>query len=383
MQFSVIFEAQLANPTRQREQQLIRDCLDQAVFAEEMGFDRVWAVEHHSLYWYAHMSAPEIFLTAVAARTSRIRIGHGVVCMPFNYNYPTRVAERAAMLDIISGGRLDLGAGRGGTQQEMSLCNVDPDRTVAEVREALQIIGHIWLEEEFSWHGDLLHIEAPAGATRHKVVPRPVQTPHPPLFLACTHADTVRTAAQYGVGALAFGFAGVDHVRTLRKMYDEAAAARTEQTMVATVANDHLAALCPTIVLDDREAARQIGARGQRFFGESIAHWARPGTPPPSEHTEGEDNVAHMRAMKTTMEERAARGEMPQYLNDPSLASATFNIEHAYGSVADAIDYAEALADAGVDEIMCMVQMGTVPQEACMETIAKWGQEIIPHFRRS
>ena len=82
MQFSVIFEAQLANPTRPREQQVIRDCLEQAIFAEEMGFDRVWAVEHHSLYWYAHMSAPEIFLTAVAARTSRIRIGHGVVCMP-------------------------------------------------------------------------------------------------------------------------------------------------------------------------------------------------------------------------------------------------------------------------------------------------------------
>ena len=224
MQFSVIFEAQLANPTRQREQQLIRDCLEQAIFAEEMGFDRVWAVEHHSLYWYAHMSAPEIFLTAVAARTSRIRIGHGVVCMPFNYNYPTRVAERAAMLDIISDGRLDLGAGRGGTAQEMSLCNVDPERTVAEVREALQIIGQIWLGDEFVWHGDLLDIEAPAGAPRHIVVPRPVQTPHPPLFLACTHADTVRTAAQYGVGALAFAFAGLDHVRKLRKTYDEAIA---------------------------------------------------------------------------------------------------------------------------------------------------------------
>ncbi|MHB1584601.1 MAG: LLM class flavin-dependent oxidoreductase [Acidimicrobiales bacterium] len=383
MQFSLIFEAQLANPTRERERQLIHDCLDQAVLAEEMGFDRVWAVEHHSLYWYAHMSAPEIFLTAVAARTSRIRIGHGVVCMPFNYNYPTRVAERAAMLDIISGGRLDLGAGRGGTQQEMSLCNVDPDRTVAEVREALRIIGHIWLEDEFSWHSDLLDIEAPAGATAHRVVPRPVQEPHPPLFLACTHADTVRTAAEYGVGALAFGFAGVDHVASLRKMYDESAAARTEATMVATVANDHLAALCPTIVLDDREQARQIGARGQRFFGESIAHWARPGTPPPSEDTEGQDNVAHMRSMKATMEERAARGEMPQYLNDPSLASATFNIEHAYGTTDDAIAYAEALVDAGADEIMCMVQMGTVPQEVCLATIEKWGREVIPHFRRA
>jgi len=383
VQFSVIFEAQLANPTRQREQQVIRDCLEQAVFAEEMGFDRVWAVEHHSLYWYAHMSAPEIFLTAVAARTSRIRIGHGVVCMPFNYNYPTRVAERAAMLDIISDGRLDLGAGRGGTAQEMSLCNVDPDRTVAEVREALQIIGQIWLGDEFTWHGDLLDIEAPAGAPRHMVVPRPVQTPHPPLFLACTHAETVRTAAQYGVGALAFAFAGLDHVRKLRKTYDEAIASRTKDTLVATVVNDHLAALCPTIVLEDRERARQIGARGQRFFGESITHWARPGAPPPSETSEAEDNVAHMQGMKTIMEERALRGELPQYMNDPSLAGATFNIDHAYGTAHDAIAYVEELQDAGVDEVMCMIQMGTVPQEVCLETMRAWGREVIPHFRRS
>jgi alkanesulfonate monooxygenase SsuD/methylene tetrahydromethanopterin reductase-like flavin-dependent oxidoreductase (luciferase family) len=145
MKFSMIFEAQLANPTPEREQRLIHDCIEQAVFGERMGFDRIWAVEHHSLKRYAHMSAPEIFLTAVASRTSRIRIGHGVVCMPFNYNYPTRVAERAAMLDIISNGRLDLGAGRGGTLQEMTLCNVDPERTYPEVEEALKIISHAWL----------------------------------------------------------------------------------------------------------------------------------------------------------------------------------------------------------------------------------------------
>ena len=91
----------------------------------------MWAVEHHSLVEYSHMSAPEIFLTAVAAKTSRIRVGHAAVCMPFGYNHPARVAERAAMLDIISDGRLNLGAARGGTAQEMSLCGVDPELTDA------------------------------------------------------------------------------------------------------------------------------------------------------------------------------------------------------------------------------------------------------------
>src|SRR3989442_15872807 len=144
MKFSMIFEAQLAHPTPERERQVIHDCVEQAVLGEEVGFDRVWAVEHHALKWYAHMSAPEVFLTFVAARTSRIRIGHGVVCMPFSYNHPVRVAERAATLDLLSGGRLDLGAGRGATLQEMAMCGVNPATTYEEVDEALRIIGSDW-----------------------------------------------------------------------------------------------------------------------------------------------------------------------------------------------------------------------------------------------
>src|ERR1700679_277764 len=125
MQFSMIFEAQMAHPTAAHEAEVLHSCVEQAVYAEEMGFDRIWAVEHHALRWYAHMSAPEVFLSFVAAKTSRIRLGHGVGCMPFAYNHPVRVGERAAMLDVLSGGRLDLGAGRGGTEQETSLFGID------------------------------------------------------------------------------------------------------------------------------------------------------------------------------------------------------------------------------------------------------------------
>jgi len=108
----MIFEAQLEDATPEREHATIQDCVEQAIYAEKMGFDGVWAVEHHSLVEYSHMPAPEIFLTAVAAQTTRLRVGHGAVCMPFGYNHPIRVAERAAMLDVISKGRLNLGAAR-------------------------------------------------------------------------------------------------------------------------------------------------------------------------------------------------------------------------------------------------------------------------------
>ena len=99
MKFSMIFEAQMADTSVENEHAVLEDCVEQAIAGEAAGFDRVWAVEHHNLKWYAHMSAPEIFLTWVAARTTRIRIGHGVVCMPFGYNHPLRVAERIATLE--------------------------------------------------------------------------------------------------------------------------------------------------------------------------------------------------------------------------------------------------------------------------------------------
>jgi alkanesulfonate monooxygenase SsuD/methylene tetrahydromethanopterin reductase-like flavin-dependent oxidoreductase (luciferase family) len=378
MNFSIIFEAQLADPTRERERRLLRDCVEQAVYAEQMGFDRVWAVEHHALKWYAHMSAPEIFLATVAARTSRIRIGHGVVCMAFNYNFPTRVAERAAMLDILSDGRLDLGAGRGGTPQEMSLCNVDPDRTTDEVEEALRILSAIWTNETFEWHGDLLTIESPEGNPPHTVVPRPVQEPHPPLYLACTRPETVQRAAEFGVGALAFGFAGPESVRMQRRLYDEARASRTGERRVSPMTNDYFAALCPTIVLDDAAEARRIGARAQRFFGEAINHWAR-GAAPPADFTEDDDNVAIMARGMDEMRRQVERGELSE--DQFSLAASAFNIDHAYGTYETAIDYVEELQDAGADEVMCIMQMGTVPHEVCIETLRQWGEHVIPYFR--
>jgi alkanesulfonate monooxygenase SsuD/methylene tetrahydromethanopterin reductase-like flavin-dependent oxidoreductase (luciferase family) len=371
MKFSMIFEAQLTNPTVAREHQVIHDCVEQAVLAEEMGFDRIWAVEHHALTRYAHMSAPEVFLTWVAAKTSRIRIGHGVVCLPHKYNHPIRVAERAAMLDLLSGGRLDLGAGRGATLQEMSLCGVDPDTTYEELEESLRIIGQVWESESFEWHGPRIDIDP------HPVLPRPKQTPHPPLYLACTKTDTVKLAAEYGIGALVLGFAGVAEVAGLRKTYDDAIATRSGDRFVSSVTNDYFSALCPTIVLDDADEAFRFGARGQRFFSEAIHHWYGGGPPP----DESDDRSGDQRAAAKAAEERwVARLHEAEIPVTPGTV-AQYNIDHAYGDATTAIRYVEALQDAGADEIMCLIQMGTVPQDVCLETIRQWGEKVIPHFR--
>ena len=119
--------------------------------------------------------------------------------MPFGYNHPLRVAERVGMLDSLSGGRLDVGAGRGATAMEMSGFGVNKDDTYPQVKESLQILSQCWQTDEFEWDGSI-------QISPRSVIPRPLQLPHPPLYMACTKDETVRLAAEYGVGALVLGF---------------------------------------------------------------------------------------------------------------------------------------------------------------------------------
>ena len=120
MKFGIFYELSVPRPwDRESERTVYERALEQVRLADELGFDQVWAVEHHFLEEYSHCSAPEIFLTACAVQTKNIRVGHGiVVCVP-QFNHPIRIAERAAVLDIISGGRLEFGTGRSATWTEL------------------------------------------------------------------------------------------------------------------------------------------------------------------------------------------------------------------------------------------------------------------------
>jgi alkanesulfonate monooxygenase SsuD/methylene tetrahydromethanopterin reductase-like flavin-dependent oxidoreductase (luciferase family) len=281
------------------------------------------------------------------------------------------------MLDIISNGRLNLGAARGGTAQEMALCGVDPAFTTAQVKEALRFIGHCWREDTIEWESELLSIHPPADRPPHTIVPRPVQLPHPPLYLACTNPETVKSAAAYGVAPMILGFGGPDSIAAMRRSYDEACATRDEDAVVSPGhINNEFVALCPTFLMDDKEKAMQVGARALRFFAEAISHWSAPNGVAPTHGTDTVDNVAFCRERFQLAKDAAARGEAP-----PTAASPLYNIDHAIGDRQTAIEYVQRLEQAGVTDVMCLIQMGTLTQDQQLETIRLFGEEVIPHFR--
>jgi alkanesulfonate monooxygenase SsuD/methylene tetrahydromethanopterin reductase-like flavin-dependent oxidoreductase (luciferase family) len=197
VKFGIFFELSVPRPlTRQHEQLVYRNALEQARLADELGFDTVWAVEHHFLEEYSHCSAPELFLTAVAMQTERIRVGHGaVVCVP-QMNHPIRVAERAAVLDILSGGRLEFGTARASTWTELGGFNVDPDTTKISWDEYVHLLPRLWTEDRIEHRG------ATVSIPERPVVPKPVQEPHPPMWVTVTTPGTELDAADRGIGCL-------------------------------------------------------------------------------------------------------------------------------------------------------------------------------------
>ncbi len=177
----------------------------QVELADRLGIDYAWEVEHHFLEEYSHSSAPEVFLAAASQRTQRIRLGHGIVLMPPGYNQPARVAERIATLDLVSRGRVDWGTGESASRAELEGYGVNPAERRAMWRETVEQVANMMVMEPYpGFKGQYFSMPA------RNVVPKPVQKPHPPLWVACSNRETIHLAAQLGIGALTFAFIDPD-----------------------------------------------------------------------------------------------------------------------------------------------------------------------------
>src|SRR5437868_5421941 len=215
MKFGVFYELQLPKPwDAASEHRLVHEALAQVELADRLGYDYAWCVEHHFLDEYSHCSSPEVFLAAAAARTSRIRLGHGIRQVIPNYNHPARTAESLGMLDLVSNGRVEFGIGEGATRLELGGFKIPAKEKRALALEAAAEIADMMVMEPYpGFEG------ASFSMPCRNVLPKPLQKPHPPMWMACTNRDTIRVAAKHGVGALAFAFVDPEEARTWSRLY--------------------------------------------------------------------------------------------------------------------------------------------------------------------
>ena len=212
MKFGIFYEHQLPRDWKpESEHRLFKDSLTQIELADQLGFDYAWEVEHHFLEEYSHSSAPEVFLAAASQRTTNIRLGHGIVQM--TTNHPARVAEKIATLDLVSDGRVELGLGEGASVTELHPFNLRfrDKRDVWE--DAVRCTLPMFWNHGWEYNGEFFKFPLRA------VVPKPLQKPHPPLWVACSQLDTIKYAAHRGMGSLCFKFVSLDAARAWVNAY--------------------------------------------------------------------------------------------------------------------------------------------------------------------
>ncbi len=212
MDFGLFFLMQ--RDDRWSEQEVYDSALEQMLAAEPMGYQSVWLAEHH-FNDYGLCPAPPVLAAYVAARTRTLRFGMGVSLLPLHH--PVDLAEQLAVLDVVSGGRLDVGIGRGGTLQDYQTFQSDRADARARVEEGITLMQQAWRGAPFDFRGRFHQAE------RLHVRPRPVQQPHPPLFVAANSEDSVVSAARLGLPTLSSFFVPLTELQRRRRIYREVA----------------------------------------------------------------------------------------------------------------------------------------------------------------
>ncbi|MDA0769550.1 MAG: LLM class flavin-dependent oxidoreductase [Chloroflexi bacterium] len=355
---------------------LINETLEQCILADEVGFDYLWFVEHHFLTSFSGSSAPEVIISSLARLTSRIRLGFGVVVLP--HHHPVQVAERLAMVDHLSGGRVEFGIGRSSPYEQLGL-GVDPRDTREIMEEAMQVVPKIWQTEgNFSWEGK--HFSIP----EREILPKPKQDPHPPIWMACTQATSYEMAAANGVGVLSFGSgapAGLkQHVDNYRENIKSA-------KPVGGFVNNQWANFTLGHCGDNNAEAQQLGANAiKEFFG--------PNRPYTADRKDVYDKLLeawggvpdHLQANFSRFQggeqdlggggaPRAALGELPADL----LAERGVIVA---GNPDSCIQSVKRHEEIGVDQTLLIMQSDQIPHKKVMSSIKLFGEQVIPAFKK-
>jgi alkanesulfonate monooxygenase SsuD/methylene tetrahydromethanopterin reductase-like flavin-dependent oxidoreductase (luciferase family) len=359
MKFGLLYEIE---PMRPWDESTVSDCfwqaLEQTKVAEESGFSHVFVVEHHFLDQFSVSSAPEVWLSAVAQHTSTIRIGHGSRLLPFKYNNPIRSAEMAAVLDIMSRGRVEFGTARSASGVELEGFGIDPNVTRAQWDEALHMIPKMWTQEEFSWDSPSYSMPA------RNVLPKPIQRPHPPLWMSGTQPSSSVTAAERGIGYMHFSVTSTDGLSEQIAEYKRIVADPPDP--VGLSVNNQFASFTMMFCGSDDEDAMARGFEGVSWYANLVEHIYAG-----LAQIEGatDESYAWYRERFSALGARV-RDEADMRANHSMIL----------GSPDTCINEVQWFADQGVDLLLLLVQAGSIAHADICDSLRRFGQEVIPKF---
>jgi alkanesulfonate monooxygenase SsuD/methylene tetrahydromethanopterin reductase-like flavin-dependent oxidoreductase (luciferase family) len=332
---------------RRDPNQLILEVVDQAIEAEQLGFNSAWLPEHH-FGLFGVLPAPAQALAFIAGRTSRIRLAPATVLLPCNN--PVRVAEEYALLDLLSNGRAIFSAGRGYDEREYRTFEIPFEESRTRFDEELLIVRKAWTEENWTWHGR--HHTIPDPVT---ISPRPIQQPHPPVYVACFSEPTMRMAAEQGFSVIFAPFAASMVFGSL------AEAVARFKTYAADAGFPSSKAMCSyfTCVVDSEEETQAVRER-LLYYLQNItpAFPSNPETAPP-----------HIRYFIDIVD-RIQRMR-PEDLGERSIVT---------GTREQVIDQMRRVEAAGIEEVICYFNFGLLPHEQTLAQMRRFAYEVMPAF---
>jgi alkanesulfonate monooxygenase SsuD/methylene tetrahydromethanopterin reductase-like flavin-dependent oxidoreductase (luciferase family) len=357
MEFGLFVQAHVprheaeADPEGAEHSRLMRE-LELAEACDRSGWKYVWSVEHHFLEEYSHLSASEVMLPYIAARTKRIHVGSAIYNITPPVNHPARIAERVAMLDHLSEGRFEFGTGRGSSSTEFKGFGIsDGETTRAMYDEVLPQILRMWKEERYSYDGRFFSMP------ERTVLPKPYTKPHPPVWVACGSPSTFEKAARLGLGALCFSLGSPKDFAPLIEVYKKTI---RQAEPVGDYVNDNVACVTALVCLEDGKAARDVALRMGSSYHTSLVFryldtFPRPAGVPP----------------------------WPQLIPEPTAAQLEERIASGQRVVGDPDECARAVrlyADIGCDQLIFGVLASTQPQEVALRSVDLFGRHVIPRF---
>ena len=344
------------NPVGKTEHQIIKEQMELMYEAENLGFDSVWPAEHH-FSEYGYCASPQVSLAAVAARTKRIRLGTGVVVLPFHN--PIRVAEDFAFLDLMSDGRVDLGIGRGYQPIEYKGFGMADKQAVSRelFDEATTLLRKCWTEERVTFKGK--HYQAEDLMVR----PKPLQKPYPPIYMACLSPDTFKLAGRYGFNVLMSGAFGLSPEGAKQGISDYRAARKEAGSDVAT---GQVALLLKVYVGDSMDGAVKDFAGPVEWYYRTVAKYLAP----PSGQAPVKGYEMYSKSRHT-----AETSTFDQLAASPLMVCG--DVEFATEKLG------RVLAEYGFNELLCWTRIGGLDNPKVLRSMELMSGEVMPRVRKT